>query len=64
MADALDHWADSASDEPGHYCDYGACSEVFGDEEELRDYEFKEHFYSGTCDREFQDLTSIKLVCN
>ncbi|OHW96406.1 zinc finger protein [Colletotrichum incanum] len=62
--DALDHWADSASDEPGHYCDYDACSEVFDDEEELRDHEVEEHFYCDPCDREFQDLNSIKMHRN
>ncbi|TKW55210.1 hypothetical protein CTA1_9428 [Colletotrichum tanaceti] len=43
--DAIGHWADSTSDEPGQYCDFDACSEVF-DDEELRDHDIKKHFYS------------------
>ncbi|WQF76300.1 Putative Zinc finger C2H2-type [Colletotrichum destructivum] len=42
--DALGHWADSTSDEPGQYCDFDACSEVF-DDEELRDHDIEKHFY-------------------
>ncbi|KAL0929921.1 zinc finger protein [Colletotrichum truncatum] len=61
---ALDHWAESASDEADYYCDYDSCSEGFGDEEELRNHEIEEHFYCDSCDREFQDLNSIKMHRN
>ncbi|WDK14846.1 hypothetical protein CGRA01v4_06127 [Colletotrichum graminicola] len=62
--DALGHWADSASDEPQHYCDFDACSEVFDNEEDLRQHEVEEHFYCDPCDRGFQDLNSINMHRN
>ncbi|KAF6813038.1 zinc finger protein [Colletotrichum plurivorum] len=61
---ALGHWADPASDGPNYYCDYDACSEAFDDEEGLRDHEVEDHFYCDPCDRQFQDLNSIKMHRN
>lgn len=62
---ALGHWAESASSSSGeleHYCDYGACTEVFGDENALRSHETHEHLYCSPCDRAFQDENSINMV--
>ncbi|KAK1657141.1 hypothetical protein BDP55DRAFT_37974 [Colletotrichum godetiae] len=61
---ALDHWADSSSDELEFYCDYDSCSEVLDDEDALREHEVEEHFYCNQCERAFQDLNSIKMHRN
>ncbi|KAF3019760.1 hypothetical protein E8E14_010913 [Neopestalotiopsis sp. 37M] len=42
--DALDHWADSCSDEPEWCCEYYYCDEAFNDEESLRSHEVEDHF--------------------
>lgn len=65
--DALGHWADSASDEPGHYRDHTYCScyqcgEFFRDDEEMRDHEIRDHFYCVECDRQFESLNNINMV--
>ncbi|ETS86525.1 hypothetical protein PFICI_00353 [Pestalotiopsis fici W106-1] len=59
----LGHWMES-SDEPEFCCDYDSCSEVFDDEDLLRDHEVEDHFYCDACDRQFQDFNSIKMHRN
>ncbi|KAK6222661.1 hypothetical protein LQW54_000842 [Pestalotiopsis sp. IQ-011] len=61
--DAVGHWRDSSDDEQ-FYCDFDACSEVFDDEDSLRDHEVEDHFYCDPCDRHFQSLNNIKMHRN
>lgn len=58
--DAVGHWRDSSDEQ--FYCDFDACSEVFDDEDALRDHEVEDHFYCDPCDRHFQSLNNIKMV--
>ncbi|ROT35422.1 hypothetical protein SODALDRAFT_65686 [Sodiomyces alkalinus F11] len=48
--DALDHGVD-------HECD--DCSDIFSDEEDLRDHELSEHYYCDPCDKYFGGWNAI-----
>jgi hypothetical protein len=60
--DALDHWADSCSDEPEQCCEYYYCDEAFDNEESLRNHEVEDHFSCDSCDLAFVDYNAIRNV--